>query len=139
MITTSSNSKATSLCSVFALLVGLLSVSVQGAERVHTDRYTTVALEVPDEQKMPLATVTNFALSDDIGTVGEAISEVLKGTGYRWQSPADADTLLSKLPLPSVVRQMGPVRIEDALKTFAGQAWELHTDHLNRTVWFEPK
>lgn len=137
MITTSSKSKT--LLFTISLSLSVFSLNTYGVERVHTDRYTTVNLEVPAEQKMPLATIANFVLSDDVATVGEAISEVLKGTGYRWQSPDDADSLLSKLPLPSVVRQMGPVRIEDALKTFAGQAWELHTDHLNRTIWFEPK
>lgn len=116
-----------------------IATTTQAAERVHTDLYTTMSLDVPMEQRMPLASVTHFVLSDDVSTVGDAITEVLKGTGYRWQSPDASDALLSTLPLPSVVRQMGPVRVEDALTTLAGQAWALQTDHRNRVIWFEPK
>lgn len=124
---------------VILVLASTLTHSVDASESVKTDRYTLMNTDVQTEQKMPLTTITHFTLGREIITVGDAINEVLKGSGYRWQSPNGQDDLLTRLPLPAIVRDMGPVRIEDALKTIAGQVWSLQCDHLNRVVWFETK
>lgn len=113
------------------------STVVFARELARTDRYTLVSMEAMSDQAKPLSTITSVSLGRDIGSVGAAINELLKGSGYRWQSQDGADQLLNDLPLPAVVRKMGPIRLSDALQTLAGEAWMLRTDNLNRVVWFE--
>lgn len=108
-------------------------------ELARTDRYTLTAMEATSDQAKPLSTITSVSLGRDVNSVGDAINELLKGSGYRWQSRDSADHLLKELPLPAVVRNMGPIRLSDALQTLAGEAWVLRTDNLNRVVWFEIK
>lgn len=105
-------------------------------EFVRTDRYTLAALEAQSDQRSPLTVITHISLGRDITTVGSAIHELLKGSGYRWHQDTE-DQLLNDLPLPDVVRSLGPIRLEDALKTVAGTAWTLHVDDMHRVVWFE--
>ena len=106
-------------------------------ELARTDRYTLVSIEATSDQSKPLSTITSVSLGRDVASVGDAINELLKGSGYRWQSQDSSDQLLNDLPLPAVVRTMGPIRLSDALQTLAGEAWVLRTDNLNRVVWFE--
>ena len=109
---------------------------------VTTDRYTLVKLEAADAQREPLKAVITLSFGSDITTVGNAIEELLKGSGYQWQKSKSAndslvsDQLLFELPLPSVLRTIGPLRLEEALSVVAGEAWQIQTDELNRTIWF---
>lgn len=120
------------------ILVSLSVVTFTFAkESARTDRYTLVSMEATSDQSRPLSTITSVSLGRDVDSVGDAINELLKGSGYRWQSQDSADLLLNDLPLPAVVRTMGPIRLSDALETLAGEAWVLRTDNLNRVVWFE--
>lgn len=122
---------------VSVLLSGLLSSTLSIAEEnVKTDRYTLVQVEPKGDQKEPLTTIVSMSFGADIRTVGEAITELLNGSGYRWQVHED-DTSLNSLPLPSVIRSLGPIRLNEALSTVAGQAWSLQVDELHRVVWFE--
>lgn len=114
----------------------LTPVSVAN-EKARTDRYTLISIEARSDQAQPLTALTNVTLGRDIQSVGDAIREVLKGSGYRWQSDGRNDLLLNDLPLPAVVRHMGPIRINDALQTLAGEAWILRMDNLHRVVWFD--
>lgn len=105
--------------------------------RVHTDRYTLHATSPRVDQAAPMNAIINVSMGKDVLTVGDAIREILKGSGYRWQSTDGNDKLLDTLPLPSVVRELGPISLSDALETVAGEAWHLRNDHLNRIVWFD--
>ncbi|PUA30440.1 MAG: hypothetical protein B0W54_08085 [Cellvibrio sp. 79] len=111
----------------------------QGENKVRTDRYTLVTAEARDDQKAPLKSIVNLSLGKDVFSVGDALREVLKGSGYRWQSPDGQDQLLNTLPLPSVIRELGPVSLGDALQTIAGEAWQLRSDTLHRVIWFDVK
>ena len=123
---------------VVTLLVTAMHAATGVAEELaRTDRYTLVSMEATSDQSKPLSTITSVSLGRDIDSVGAAINELLKGSGYRWQSPDNEDQLLNHLPLPAVVRNMGPIRLSDALQTLAGEAWVLRTDNLNRVVWFD--
>lgn len=124
---------------VFALIVQacLVPLNSHAAEVARTDRYTLVSMEARSDQAKPLSTIVSVSLGSDVTTVGDGITELLKGSGYRWQSVGDDDLLLNKLPLPAVVRNLGPIRLSDALQTLAGEAWMLRVDNLNRVVWFE--
>lgn len=111
----------------------------QGENKVRTDRYTLVTAEARDDQKAPLKSIVNLSLGKDVFSVGDALREALKGSGYRWQSPDGQDQLLNTLPLPSVIRELGPVSLGDALQTIAGEAWQLRSDTLHRVIWFDVK
>lgn len=119
------------------LISGAFSSTITVAEElVKTDRYTLATVEAQGDQKAPLTTVVAMSFGADIRTVGEAITELLNGSGYRWELHQD-DQSLNTLPLPSVVRTLGPIRLNEALTTIAGQAWTLKVDELRRIVWFE--
>lgn len=124
------------IASSVGLFMAVLACTVTAnQEFVRTDRYTLAALEVQSDQKSPLTTITHISLGRDITSVGGAIHELLKGSGYRWQG--SEDQMLNDLPLPDVVRNMGPIRLEDALSTLAGNAWTLKVDDMHRVIWFE--
>ncbi len=124
---------------VSTLLAGLMSSTLALAEEsVKTDRYTLVKVEPKGDQKEPLTTIVSMSFGADIRTVGEAVTELLNSSGYRWQLHED-DASLNSLPLPSVIRSLGPIRLNEALSTVAGQAWSLQVDELHRVVWFEVK
>jgi conjugative transfer region protein (TIGR03748 family) len=121
-----------------ALFLLFCSVNATAAETVITDRYTRVDIAPRADQQEPLIGVVNIHFGNDIHTVGEAINEVLKGSGYRWVIYGD-DALFNTLELPSIVRTLGPIQLENALKVLAGSAWEMKVDKLNRTIWFLTK
>lgn len=106
-------------------------------EAARTDRYTLTRIEATTDQQRPLMAITTLSFGREVLTVGDAIKETLMGSGFQWQSPDNQDQLLNSLPLPAVVREMGPIRLADALQTIAGEAWQLRTDNLHRVVWFE--
>jgi conjugative transfer region protein (TIGR03748 family) len=105
-------------------------------ELVQTDRYTLSRVEARGDQRAPLTAIVSLSFGVDIRTVGDAVTELLNGSGYRWELHAD-DPSLNTLPLPSVVRTLGPIRLNDALMTIAGQAWTLKVDELRRVIWFD--
>jgi type IV pili sensor histidine kinase/response regulator len=106
-------------------------------EVARTDRYTLTYIEATSDQQRPLMAITTLSFGKEVHTVGDAIKETLLGSGFQWQSPDNQDQLLNSLPLPAVVREMGPIRLAEALQTIAGEAWILRTDNLHRMVWFE--
>ncbi len=118
------------------LLFSLTVLSIQCvAENVKTDRYTQMSIEPRLEQREPLKSVINIHFSQNIKTVGEAINELLKGSGYQWVSN-EQDSRLLQLELPGINRALGPIRLNEALKVLAGSSWDLAVDPLNRTVQF---
>jgi conjugative transfer region protein (TIGR03748 family) len=126
----------------FLLMLGIaISTASQVAnaldEVARTDRYTLTKIEATSEQERPLMAITTLSFGREVLTVGDAIQETLLGSGFKWQSPDSQDQLLNSLPLPAVVREIGPIRLADALQTIAGEAWILRTDILHRAVWFE--
>ncbi|MDZ7924944.1 MAG: hypothetical protein U5M23_13030 [Marinagarivorans sp.] len=109
-----------------------------GKQYVRTDNYTLINIETKNEQLNPLLSITTINFSQNIFTVGQAINELLRGSGYTWLSAQNDNDALSELELPSVVRELGPIRLRDALITVAGVAWELEANEVNRTLWFTP-
>lgn len=122
----------------FGLALMMTTCGSQAAEEVKTDRYTLTKVEPQGDQRQPLTSILTMNFGIDVRTVGEAITETLNGSGYRWEQHVD-DPGLTALPLPSVVRNLGPIRLKDALETIAGPAWTLEVDDLHRTIWFSVK
>lgn len=124
---------------LFAMLMATAVLECGAGEldsKIHTDRYTLHSTSPRADQAAPMKAIINVSMGKHIVTVGDAVREVLKGSGYRWHNQTDGDKLLNALPLPSVVRELGPIALSDALSTIAGEAWQLQTDHLNRVIWF---
>jgi len=125
-------------CAGLILLNLAVATTVFAEDVVNTDRYTLIKIDPTGDQKEPLTAIVSLSFGADIATVGEAIIEVLNGSGYRWEPRTD-DQSLTTLPLPSVMRSLGPIRVQDALSTLAGQAWVINIDELHRVIWFDIK
>jgi type IV pili sensor histidine kinase/response regulator len=128
--------KLSNLVTGFGVALIMTTCGSHASDVVTTDRYTLTKVEPQGDQRRPLTAILSMTFGTDIRTVGEAITETLNGSGYRWEQHAD-DQSLTALPLPSVVRNLGPLRLKDALETIAGPAWILRVDELHRSVWFE--
>lgn len=115
------------------------TIQVEDEHYVRTDRYTLVSVETQPEQISPLLSIVEISFSQHINSVGRAVQELLVGSGYTWSKEVSENERLDKLSLPVVVRDIGPVRLRDALITVVGEAWNLQVNELTREVWFEPK
>ena len=116
--------------------------SVQSSDLLPYGRYLTLKMQPGAEQTDMLAVVIQVHFSPAIQTVGDAINEVLRYSGYALieksqQSPDLQNTL--KKPLPLVYRDLGPVTLRQALKLLAGTPFELSVDLLNRSINFKLK
>lgn len=107
-----------------------------------TARYTTIAMSATADQKNPMRATVHTQFTDQVRSVGEAFQQILSRSGYRMAHIGASDPRLSALlqsPLPEVHRQLGPLRLSDALSTLAGAPWELVVDPVHRLVSFDLK
>ena len=123
------------------LLCGMAIASQLNAD-TQTGRYISVVDEPTAEQKYVLRFKRSFTFSEDINTVGDAMSMLLAEPGYRLGTPTsdkESEELLAlfKMPLASIHRQLGPMTLKDALETLAGPAWFLVEDPVARLISFE--
>ena len=126
----------TSLCAMFSLLLGTDLVAEKAAQ---IGRYTE-ADPVPLPTQIDLLSAVVFvALDDTVITVGDAVEDVLEGSGYQLSVLPDHTRerqLLFGFALPKVHRTLGPITIRGALKTLAGEGWMLIEDPAHRLVTF---
>lgn len=74
------------------------------------------------------------------GTVGQALPQLLDGTGWRLADRYAADDRIYRLydqPLPEHKLRIGPMPLDQALTWIAGEGWTLVVDPVNRLVSFE--
>lgn len=74
------------------------------------------------------------------GTVGQALPQLLDGTGWRLADRYAADDRIYRLydqPLPVHKLRIGPMPLDQALTWIAGEGWALVVDPVNRLVSFE--
>lgn len=74
------------------------------------------------------------------GTVGQALPQLLDGTGWRLADHFAADDRIYRLydqPLPEHKLRIGPMPLDQALTWIAGDGWALVVDPVNRLVSFE--
>jgi len=103
-------------------------------------RYQSVMLEPTDEQIDLLSHIVEIELPEQINTIGQAISHILDGSGYRLLSPKLAESYRSHLfamPLPEVQRQLGPLSLRQALQLLGGPAFCLVIEPTYRLMSFE--
>lgn len=155
--------RRTILCVIGVALLGLVGCATQqgakenvasgeaGVEReafvceqasyVQTDRYTLANASPLAEQREPMAAIVHMRFAQDVSTVGQAVRELLEGSGYRLLVGEDRvemqDQILLAQRLPAVHQELGPVSLLDALSVLGGRAWQVNVDHVYRLVWFK--
>jgi type IV pili sensor histidine kinase/response regulator len=125
---------------IFTILLFSLSATTQAEGIYRISRYSSVNPVATPEQAQPLAVVVTLNFTDQVRTVGNALEHLLSRSGYKLADFRASDPALPVLlnqPLPLIHRKLGPITIENALITLAGDAWDLVVDPVNRLISFE--
>ncbi|WP_299314968.1 FimV/HubP family polar landmark protein [uncultured Halomonas sp.] len=119
----------------------LILCGTAAAHEVQVGRYLTVAPVPTQEQTRPLAVIVDVTFpAQSVRTVGDALHHLLPPSGFQLAQPRHADPQLPVLlsrPLPEVHRRLGPMPLDQALTTLAGEPWQLSVDPVHRLVSFE--
>lgn len=106
-------------------------------EVVRYDRYLLINTRPDEAQRNPLHQIVNINLPLNLKlTVGDAFAWLLKQSGYSLCIDDHPTQFLAGKPLPLSQYRLGPMRLEEVLKTLAGSGWLMQTDVLNREVCF---
>ncbi|MGH8490155.1 MAG: hypothetical protein ACREXS_15125, partial [Gammaproteobacteria bacterium] len=119
---------------LFGMLVSCTAFAT-GLDPVRVGRYSALVPGPSPEQVDPFALPIDTEFSYSAQTVGHALKQVLARSGYRLASlDASCPSLPTLLgwPLPAVHRTLGPMRLDEALKTLAGPAHYLVVDPVHR-------
>ena len=122
------------------ITVGNVEASNDPISEVQVGRYQTVLLQADQTQVDLLSSMVELELPEQIDTVGQAITYLLDGSGYRLLSAKLAEpyrVFLFGFPLPKVQRQLGPLSLRQALELLSGPAFHLVIDPVYRLVTFE--
>ena len=122
------------------ITVGNVAASNVPTSEVQVGRYQTVLLQADQTQVDLLSVVVTRKLPEHVSTVGEAVAALLDGSGYRLLSADLAEpyrVVLFALPLPEVQRQLGPLKLRQALELLTGPAFRLVIDPTYRLVSFQ--
>lgn len=134
-------SKQTANENVTSVESGVEKEACSHATFVKTDRYTLANTSPLIEQREPMAAIVHMRFAQDVSTVGQAVRELLEGSGYRLLMGENRvemqDQILLSQRLPAVHHELGPVNLLDALTILGGRAWQVHVDHVYRLVWFQ--
>ncbi|MCY9848940.1 TcpQ domain-containing protein [Pectobacterium sp. 13-115] len=107
-------------------------------EVVRYDRYTLVSTRPADSQRDPLNQMIDITMPQQlVRSVGDGFRYLLLESGY--SLCPSSSSMFSELlvrPLPGVQRNIGPVRLSEALQIVAGPAWRLRVDDVNREICF---
>lgn len=108
---------------------------------IRTDRYSLVDASGSAAQQNPLRSNINISLGDNIVTVGEAVIELLRGSGYEVrhrtrEACQRTHHWLFDRALPLSLRTLGPTSIDAALRTLIGKAWNIKVSELGRNISF---
>jgi type IV pili sensor histidine kinase/response regulator len=117
----------------------LLSFSAQAGE-LQVSRYGSLSPVATSEQKDLLSIIVTISFNRNINTVGQALDHLLLRSGYQMADLSISDPVLPVLltqPLPDVHKVLGPIHLDNALKTLAGPAWDLIVDPVHRLISFE--
>lgn len=129
----------TSLLSLSALSHNS-EVSQSSDEDYKVGRYSSASTQPTIAQMDLLAVIVEIKFPHSIDTVGSALEIMLINSGFRLadQSAVDPDlSILLNSPLPKIHRTLGPISLEDALKTLSGRSWDLVIDPVHRLISFD--
>lgn len=102
----------------------------------HYGRYTLVEVGPTSVQRDLFSQVVESTISDPHATLGDALHKVLQGSGFQLCTNPDIGAL-TKIPLPIVHHQLGPITLRDAIETLTGHGWRLMVDESNREICFK--
>jgi len=133
---------------LFFVLIAFAVTSNVSAKDLHhanesflqLSRYINLLPGPTKAQRNPLHMVLpNVSFRHEVKTVGQAIRFLLKDTGFRLtrHHPDKRVFHMFRLSLPKIHRRMGPLTLEQALKTLSGEPWILAVDPINRLVSFQ--
>jgi len=135
------------LPTLFAITVSVLVTNAYARDLQHTNesslqisRYVNILPGPTEAQRNPLHMVLpNVLFNHNIKSVGQAIQFLLKDTGYKLtrHHPDKRVHQMFRLSLPKIHRRMGPLTLEQALKTLSGEPWVLSVDPINRLISFQ--
>lgn len=123
----------------FLLLMGLSLTTSGLALHTQVGRYLSVPNQPLPEQRNLMRQIIEVKFPPQVKTVGQALQYLLKPSGYTLATPEAHEAAVKKMlqfNLPLVDRHFGPMPLETALKTLAGESFVLHVDRLNREVAF---
>ena len=125
------------------LLWAFVCSSVRANTLVQTGRYSTVVAKPTVAQRDPLSSIVSVSFSPNINTVGEAMTYLLRYTGYQlipYSKQSAAERIMLQQRLPWVDRHFDKVTLIDALQTLAGQTtFDVKQNTLHRWVYFRLK
>lgn len=125
---------------VFVFLLAVLAsdaLSQVPGSYVQTGRYTNTRLEPETFQSELFTAPVTIKFGRPVDTIGEALLEVLDGSGYQLSPEHLYQRALYNLALPEVLRSIGPLPLHEALQVLAGKAWVVGVDDLTKTVYFD--
>lgn len=123
--------------------MGITALSaIAGENSTQVGRYLTMPNKPTSTQINLLDQIIQIRFPQEISTVGEAMNYILRFSGYSMVSEnnmqLEVKNTLDK-PLPLIDREIGPVKLKDALSVLAGTAFHLSHDPVNRTINFKIK
>lgn len=125
---------------ILSFIVLVEKASAQPSTTIQTGRYGTVDNGIPKDQWDLLSPMIQIHFLPDVKTIGDAIQEILRYSGYSLvetqQQSQDLQNTLQKI-LPLVQRDIGPMPLRQSLKILIGPAFHLLVDPLNRTINFQ--
>ncbi|WP_226507225.1 PilL N-terminal domain-containing protein [Pseudomonas sp. MWU16-30317] len=113
------------------------SLKSKSAPDIAQGRYGLVSTQPTVEQRDPLLQIIDVHITPTLNaTVVDALHFVLQRSGYSLCAATPGVQTLFSRPLPSVHYQLGPISMMDALDVLGGEAWQLQTNPVLRTVCF---
>ena len=103
-------------------------------------RYSSVRALPTLEQADPLSEVVTITFPVSVKSVGMAVAEALKTSGYRIADDGATQvvrTALFGLPLPKAHQTLGPLPLRTLLEMLAGPGYRLIEDPVHRLITFD--
>jgi type IV pili sensor histidine kinase/response regulator len=109
-----------------------------GQHWLQVGRYHSVNAIPSKEQQALLQVIIEVTLPEEVGDIQAAVDYLLLRSGYQFTvlpQSLDVQQLLQK-PIPAVHRHLGPMTLESALQTLAGNPFQLTVDPVHRQVGY---
>lgn len=104
---------------------------------VRYGRYTLVSTSPSADQRDLMSQIVDVTIPDSLNpNVWDAMSYVLKRSGYALCSGNGDINILYTRPLPASEYHLGPMTLRNTLQILAGPAWQVEVDEITRGICF---